>query len=108
MRPVPRSDALTALVLALAGAGCTPESADAVQETPPAVLLTGGDASVVPFLFLCAKDSGLKAGDLAKALGSRIGGGGGGRPDFAQGKGADGSGLEAAVEDLRKDLGAPA
>jgi serine protease Do len=40
MRPVPRSDALTALVLALAGAGCTPESADAVQETPPAVTQT--------------------------------------------------------------------
>lgn len=78
------------------------------KELPPVVLLTGGDAKSVPFLFLCAKDSGHKAGDLAKALGRRIRGGGGGRPDFAQGKGADGSALEAAVAALRQEISAPA
>ena len=36
MRPVQRSDALVALALALAGAGCTPEGADAVQDPLPA------------------------------------------------------------------------
>ncbi|MBK8098551.1 MAG: alanine--tRNA ligase [Planctomycetes bacterium] len=39
----------------------------------------------------------LKAGDLLKAVTNVLGGGGGGRPDMAQGKGKDGSKLNDAV-----------
>ena len=40
----------------------------------------------------------LKAGDLVKALAGVLGGGGGGKPEFAQGKGKDPSRLPAAVD----------
>ncbi|MDP7062490.1 MAG: alanine--tRNA ligase [Planctomycetota bacterium] len=74
------------------------------KDLPPVVLLTGGDASVVPYLFLCQKDSGFKAGDLAKSFGRLVGGGGGGRPDFAQGKGKKGAALAEAVAEFQKSL----
>lgn len=77
-------------------------------DLPEVVLLTGGDAKTVPFLFNCRKGSAHRAGDLAKAFGQLIRGGGGGRPDFAQGKGSDGSNLEAAVDQLQKSLSASA
>ena len=74
------------------------------MDLPPVVLLTGGDASAVPYLFLCKKDSGFKAGDLAKSFGRLVGGGGGGRPDFAQGKGKKGGALAEAVTEFQKSL----
>ena len=74
---------------------------------PAVVLLTAGEADSVPFLFLCAPGAGVRAGDLAKAFGKKIGGGGGGRPDFAQGQGSQGEALEAAVEAFRAELAAP-
>lgn len=77
-------------------------------ELPEIVLLTGGDANSVPFLFLCRKGSAHRAGDLAKNFGHFIRGGGGGRPDFAQGKGSQGKDLEGAVEQLLKSLPASA
>lgn len=77
-------------------------------DLPEIVLLTGGDAKSVPFLFNCQKGSSHRAGDLAKAFGELIRGGGGGRPDFAQGKGADGSDLEGAVDQFQKSLSANA
>jgi alanyl-tRNA synthetase len=46
----------------------------------------------------------VKAGDVAKALGGKLGGGGGGRPDFAQGQGKDSSGLDDAVAAARAML----
>jgi len=64
------------------------------------LLLTGGNANDVPFCFLVQKGSAYKAGDLAKQFGKLIRGGGGGRPDFAQGKGSDGSNLPDKVENL--------
>ncbi|MDG2309214.1 MAG: DHHA1 domain-containing protein, partial [Planctomycetota bacterium] len=64
------------------------------------LLLTGGNANDVPFCFLVQKGSAHKAGDLAKQFGKLIRGGGGGRPDFAQGKGSDGSNLPDKVENL--------
>ncbi len=87
-------DALRALGDALKG-----------KALPPVLLLTGGDADSVPFLFLCARGAPAKAGDLAKAFGKRVGGGGGGRPDFAQGQGTLGQDLEAAVAALRQEAG---
>ena len=80
-----------------------------LDRVPAVVLLTGGDASSVPFVFLCRQpESGAKAGVLAKAFGSLVGGGGGGRPDFAQGQGSRGAGLEAAVAALQASWAAPA
>ncbi len=77
-----------------------------------AVVLIGGDGERVPFQVLttgAARDRGLEAGTLAKALGGRLKGGGGGRPDRAQGQGADASAVEGAAawaaEELRGALG---
>jgi alanyl-tRNA synthetase len=73
-----------------------------------AVVLTGRDQGKVPFVVQvqgAALASGLKAGDLAKILGAAIGGGGGGRPDSAQGQGEDASQLGGAATALRSALG---
>jgi alanyl-tRNA synthetase len=63
-----------------------------------AVLLSAVDGEV---LVVAAVSQGLtgkvKAGDLVKAVTAVIGGGGGGRPELAQGKGKDGSRLPEAV-----------
>jgi alanyl-tRNA synthetase len=71
---------------------------------PQVVLLTGGDAKKVPFVFVCSKESGAHAGKLAKELGKLIRGGGGGRPDFAQGQGSKGDELDKAVEAFASSL----
>ncbi|TAH38743.1 MAG: alanine--tRNA ligase [Planctomycetota bacterium] len=78
-------------------------------ELPPIVLLAGGDAGSVPFVILCRQpQSGVRAGDLARRFGQMLGGGGGGRPDFAQGQGAAAEGLQAAVAELEQALPSPA
>ena len=64
------------------------------------VLLTGGNDKDVPFCLLVKRDSNYNAGELAKKFGGFVRGGGGGRNDFAQGKGSDGSNLAVAVENL--------
>ncbi len=80
---------------------------DAVRgsgKLPGIVLLTGGDTKKVPFVFICDKSSGAHAGKMAKELGKLIRGGGGGRPDFAQGQGTKGDELEQAVEAFASSL----
>ncbi len=60
----------------------------------------GSDKSGVPFVALCAGsalEKGLKAGDLAQKVKAEIGGGGGGRPDSAQGQGERADGIPAAL-----------
>ncbi|MGH7150873.1 MAG: DHHA1 domain-containing protein, partial [Planctomycetota bacterium] len=44
--------------------------------------------------------SGFRAGALARELGARLKGGGGGKPDVAQGEGKDGEALAAALESI--------
>jgi alanyl-tRNA synthetase len=54
------------------------------------VALFGREEERVPFLILCPgaqKGSPLSAGELANAVSAKLGGGGGGRPDLAQGQG---------------------
>jgi alanyl-tRNA synthetase len=71
------------------------------------VVATGRADGKVPFLCLvngAAQGKGLKAGDLAKRLAGHLGGGGGGRPDIAQGQGQDPAQVEAALADARAHL----
>jgi alanyl-tRNA synthetase len=48
--------------------------------------------------------AGRHAGNIVKALAGKLGGGGGGRPDFAQAGGRDSSGLDQALADVAELL----
>ncbi|HIG88064.1 MAG TPA: alanine--tRNA ligase [Planctomycetes bacterium] len=64
------------------------------------ITLLGQFEDKVPFLVLCggaALEKGLAAGELAKTLAGFLGGGGGGRPDAAQGQGLKPEGLNEAI-----------
>jgi len=67
----------------------------------PAVIVLGAKATDGRALLVCAVSKELtgrvKAGAVIKELAAMVGGGGGGRPDFAQAGGSDPSQLEAAV-----------
>ena len=72
-----------------------------------AVALFGREGDGVPFQIVCtpaAQERGLAAGALAKELGAHLGGGGGGRPDAAQGRGQKADGVPAAMEAMRQSL----
>jgi alanyl-tRNA synthetase len=43
----------------------------------------------------------IKAGDIVRELTEKLGGKGGGRPDFAQGGGTDSAALPAALESVK-------
>jgi len=92
-----------------ADAGALRSLADKLQKEdglPGVVLLGGGDQEALPFVVLCGPDSGFRAGDLARRFGALVGGGGGGRPDFAQGRGrgAPPAEVEEAVQRLFEAL----
>ncbi len=69
--------------------------------TPDLVLvLFGRDGDRVPFVAICqgtALARGVKAGELAQTASSVLGGGGGGRPDMAQGQGLEARRVEDAA-----------
>ena len=65
-----------------------------VNEKPVAMIATNQ----------AARDHGLNAGALAKQAAGILGGGGGGKPDLAQGGGNDVSAIDAALRGLREQI----
>ena len=86
---------------------------DRLSAEQAVVVLAGaiaGDDAVKPVLIAAttqqARDAGVRAGDLAK-LGSKVlGGGGGGKPDLAQGGGQDAAKIGEALAEIRRTLAA--
>ena len=74
------------------------------EDMPSVVALAGINDDDKPMVAVAtnksARDLGIKAGDLVRAASKALGGGGGGKPDFAQGGGVDASKIDAAVSDL--------
>ena len=74
------------------------------EDTPVVVALAGTGTKGNPLVFVAvnkaANAKGIKAGDLVRAASKVLGGGGGGRPDFAQGGGRDASKIDAALDAL--------
>lgn len=67
------------------------------------LVLFGRDGGKVPFVVVSqgsALEAGHKAGDLAKMIAGHLGGGGGGRPGQAQGRGLKVDGVAGAIEEL--------
>jgi alanyl-tRNA synthetase len=56
-----------------------------------------GRPSIVVATNSPARDTGLRAGDLVKIASGVLGGGGGGKPDLAQGGGQDASRIDDAL-----------
>ena len=74
------------------------------NDKPVVVAIAGTSAEGRPVVFVAtneeARNKGLKAGDMVRTLSQMLGGGGGGRPDFAQGGGKDASAIDAALAQL--------
>jgi alanyl-tRNA synthetase len=73
-----------------------------------AVVLLGREGDRVPVLALVlgqARARGLSAGPLVQSAAQELGGGGGGKPEQAQGQGLDASKVPQALARLRRDLG---
>lgn len=62
----------------------------------------GGKVSIVALAAPEAVGRGIKAGDLVRDLAAKLGGKGGGKPDFAMGGGKDTAALEPALAELRQ------
>jgi len=88
-------------------AGGLRELSGRVEKLAPDLLgvLFGRDGDRVPFLVICegrALEAGLAAGALAKSLAPILGGGGGGKPNRAQGQGLKASAVPDALEEARR------
>ncbi|RBP98338.1 alanine--tRNA ligase [Bifidobacterium aemilianum] len=74
------------------------------ESTPVIVALAGVSDEEKPMVAVAtnqaARDQGIKAGDLVRAAAKTLGGGGGGKPDFAQGGGVDAGRIDQALQDL--------
>jgi alanyl-tRNA synthetase len=65
----------------------------------------GGKPVAIVATSPAARDAGVNAGPLAKAMATVLGGGGGGKPDLAQGGGSDVSAIPAALDAVKHELG---
>ena len=74
------------------------------EDAPVVVALAGVSADDKPMVAVAtneaARKGGIKAGDLVRGASKILGGGGGGKPDFAQGGGSDASKIDAALQSL--------
>ena len=81
---------------------------DKFGSEPGVVLLAGtvaeGKPVVIAATTAAARELGVKAGDLAKRGAQVLGGGGGGKPDLAQGGGTDPSQIPAALAEMRRTI----
>ncbi|WP_110588906.1 alanine--tRNA ligase [Microbacterium suaedae] len=72
----------------------------------PAIVVLAGVAKGRPVVVVGtterAREAGAKAGDLVKLASQTLGGGGGGKPDLAQGGGTDPAEIPAAIEAVRR------
>ena len=77
------------------------------DESPVVVALAGVSEDDKPMVAVATNEAarklGIKAGDLVRGASKILGGGGGGKPDFAQGGGTDASRIDAAVEALKNE-----
>ncbi|KFI46776.1 alanyl-tRNA synthetase [Bifidobacterium bohemicum] len=76
------------------------------EDAPVVVALAGINEDGKPMVAVAtnemARKAGLKAGDLVRVASKILGGGGGGKPDFAQGGGADAGKVDEALSALRQ------
>ncbi|NHN55031.1 alanine--tRNA ligase [Calidifontibacter sp. DB0510] len=76
----------------------------------PAVVAVTGTGGGRPVVVVAtnsgARDQGVRAGDLVKVAASALGGGGGGKPDLAQGGGQDPTKVGAALREIEQALAA--
>ena len=76
------------------------------RNAPVVVALAGVNEEGKPMVAVAtneaARKQGIKAGDLVRGASKILGGGGGGKPDFAQGGGADATKINEALEALAK------
>lgn len=77
-------------------------------EGEPVVVAAGGVAGERPLVVVAtnaaARDLGARAGDLVRAAARTLGGGGGGKPDLAQGGGQDATALDEALRTVSLTL----
>ena len=78
-----------------------------LAEQPAVVVLASEDNGKAAFAVAATKQAvqaGVKAGELVKAFGQYVGGKGGGKPDLAQGSGANPQGIGAGLGAVRSVL----
>ena len=77
------------------------------EDAPVVVALAGVNEDDKPMVAVAtneaARKAGIKAGDLVRGAAKVLGGGGGGKPDFAQGGGVDASKIDEALEALKHE-----
>ncbi|CAM8650859.1 AlaS Alanyl-tRNA synthetase [Candidatus Methylacidiphilaceae bacterium] len=85
--------------------GYLPVLADRLKREGEAVLfLIGKEGGKVPLVALCTAEAAknVQAGKIIQVAAVEVGGKGGGRPDMAQGSGADASGIDKALAAVEK------
>ncbi|TWE12516.1 alanine--tRNA ligase [Rudaeicoccus suwonensis] len=78
-------------------------------EGAPSVVAVAGVAKERPVVVIAtnaaARDRGVRAGDLVKVAAGVLGGGGGGKPDLAQGGGSDSTKIADALTEVQRTIG---